>query len=107
MKEKMIECIKYFPLNKGNCLGFATIYVPKWDLQIFNLSLHQKDGKRWVNFPSRSTTTPEGKTEYYPYFRFKDPSNYQKFCEEVKMAIEVKAAADNKTEEIDDSECPF
>lgn len=106
----MIECIKYFPINKKTCLGIANIYVEKWDLEMYGITLHQKDGKRWVSFPSKEYEK-DGEKKYAPYYRFRDKETYYKFCKAVKEAIEKDAQNHtlkiNSGDMIDDSECPF
>jgi len=94
----MIECVKYTPVNKNTCLGMATIYVQKWDMEIYGISLHQKDGKRWINFPSRMYEK-DGQKKYLSYFRFRNADNYKKFCEAVKEAIEKHAATQDQYSE--------
>jgi hypothetical protein len=86
----MIECIKYTPVNKSTCLGFATIFIEKWGVEIYGIALHQKDGKKWVNFPAK-VYEKEGVTKYLPYFRFPIKEHYIAFCEAVKKAIEKHA----------------
>ena len=88
----MLECVRYSPVNKSTCLGVATILVPKWGVEISGISLHQKDGKRWVNLPARIVDDGIEK-KYYQYIRFLDRDHKDKFCEMVKQAIDVHAMA--------------
>lgn len=102
----MIKCIKYRPINKGNCLGSVDIEVGKWKLQMFNLTLHQKDGRRWINPPSRKYEDKEtGETKYAWCWKFPDPNDYKVFCEKVKEAVDehAKETANPQAEE----EVPF
>lgn len=88
----MIKCIKYSPINKKTCLGVATIFVEKWGIEIYGITLHQKDGKRWINFPSRKYEDKEtGEMKYLAYFRFPEKDHYIKFCDAVKSAIDEYA----------------
>jgi len=103
----MIECTKYTPINKGTCLGSLSVYVDKWGLDIYGITLHQKNGKRWINFPSRMYEK-DGEKKYVPYFRFKDAQVYEKFCEEVKKAVDKKATLDRANDiEFSVTEIPF
>jgi len=91
----MIECIDYRPINKNTLLGYATINVPKWgDLELYDIAYCQKDGRRWVNFPSKAYVK-DGETKYSTYYRFKERANYDKFCKSIKEAIEKKIGLDN------------
>lgn len=110
--EKMeIECIKYTPINKGALLGFANVYVPKWQIEIYGLTLNQKNGKRWVNFPSKDyidATTNEKK--YAPHLRFKERPLMDAFGNFVIKAVD-KYCMENNTQAAqvteDQFELPF
>jgi len=89
----------------------ATIFIPKWGVEISGIWLHQKDGKRWVNLPARMVEE-EGNKKYYPYIKFRDRENKDKFCELIKDAIDVHAVKLSIEErapeqEINDDEIPF
>lgn len=91
----MVECIKYTPINKKSCLGIANIFVEKWGIEINSITLHQKEGRRWINFPSRMYEDKETKEKkYMPYFKFRDKELFVKFSEEVKKAIDKKCEED-------------
>ena len=94
----MIVCLRYKHMGKGSLLGFADIFVEKWGLEIYNLSIFQKDGARWVNFPSREYTDAEGKKKFASYLRLNDKEKYDAFCEATKTAID-KWCKENATEE--------
>jgi len=97
-----IECFRYTPINKSSCLGIANIYISDWDLEIYGLTLHQKDGKKWVNFPTRSYEK-DGIKKYATYFRFKETEHYTNFCTKAKEAIEKFI----NEHPLDDEEIPF
>jgi hypothetical protein len=84
-----IKCIKYKPYHKGHLLGFADIFVPKWGVEIYGLTLYEKDGRKWVNFPSRSYEK-DGEKKNAPYFRFPESEHYTLFCSQVREAIGEK-----------------
>ena len=86
----MIECIKWKSVSKGSLQGFADIYIPKWGIEIYGLSLHMKDGKRWINFPSKDVKGEDGTTKYFPHLRFKDKMHMEEFSKRCKEAIEKK-----------------
>lgn len=88
-----IECLHYRPHSTGNLLGFATIFVTKWGLEISGCSLHQKNGARWVNLPSREYTDDSGEKKYAPILRFKEKAHYDAFVVAAKQAIEAYAKA--------------
>ena len=71
---------------------------------MYSLSLHEKEGKKWVNFPSKSYEK-DGKKEWLPYFRFENAEHGKLFTEQVKEAINKKIQQ-NEGEE-DESDCSF
>ena len=91
----MLECISYTQLNKGHCLGIATIGVDKWGVDISGITLYQKDGSRWVNLPSKPYEK-DGVTKYANYIRFKNVEHYKQFCDDAKKAIDVYIEKDIK-----------
>lgn len=102
----MIECIRYTPINKSTCLGVATVFVPKWGVEISGIALHQKNGKRWINLPARIVEEGNEK-KYYSYIRFPVKDHKDKFSEMVKQAIDTHAAAMDAMPKKDDDEIPF
>ena len=107
----MFECVRYSPINKSSCLGVATVFIPKWNVELSGVSLHQKEGKRWVNLPAR-VVEENGEKKYYPYVKFRERENKDKFCEKIKDAIDVyilkqETAEIEKMPEINDDEIPF
>ena len=110
----MIECITYRPYGKdtGMLQGFANFYVSKWDVEISGCAVFMKDGKRWINFPSKEYTNAEGKKCYSPYIKFRERSRMDAFANEAKKSIDEycknnQPDEEPKKAEFDDSECPF
>lgn len=87
-----IECLKYQSVNKGLLVGFADFYIPKTGIEIFGCQLFQKDGKRWINMPSREYTNAEGEKKYMPYIRFRENAHKDLFTELALKAIDKKCA---------------
>lgn len=104
-----IECIRYTPVNKGSLVGYADLYVVKWDFEIFGCQLYQKDGKRWVNFPSKEYQDKQtGEKKYSFVNRFRNKNNFEAFTKSAKEAIEKKAAEGQTYQApIEDNEVPF
>ena len=83
----MIECIKFTSCVQGTLQGFADIIVPKWGIEIKNISLHMKNGARWINLPCKESTS-NGKKIYTPILKFIVHSHQEAFGEQVKSAID-------------------
>lgn len=83
-------------------MGAASIFVPKWGIEIHGITLHQKDGKRWINFPSRQYEK-DGEKKYMPYFRFPNKDHYSLFCDAVKKAIERHAEKESLDKDLEET----
>ena len=83
-----MKIIRYKPIQKGCVLGSFDLMIEKWgDFIIRDLTLFQKNGQRWITFPSRQYEKEE-KTNYYSYNLFKDPKTFNLFQEEVKKSLD-------------------
>jgi len=84
-----IVCTGFKRIDKGLLVGFASVFVPKWGLEIFGISLFEKNGKKWISMPSREYEDKnEGKKKYFPHIKFREKSHAELFEEKVKAAIE-------------------
>jgi len=83
----MIECIKFKAYEKGVLLGFADFRLPKMGIEIYGCSVHQKDGRKWVNLPSKEYQSETGEKKYSSYVRFIDADHYKKFIGEALDAL--------------------
>lgn len=105
-----IECIRFKEYKKGSLLGFADVYIKKWDLELYGLSLFEKEGKKSISFPSREYEK-EGEKKKSSYYRMRDANNFKLFCEKIQEAIEKKIFEDlsqgEKPDGTDDSSFYF
>ena len=69
-------------------MGFADFFVPKMGLHIRDCSLHQKDGRKWISFPSKKYVNDDGEEKYRAYLRFEERSIEDQFRKEAIEAIE-------------------
>jgi hypothetical protein len=74
-----IEIIKWTPKDSGCLEGFVDIYVKRWDLEIFGVTVFKKGGERWISFPSKVYES-EGEKKYWPYLRFRDKNVNKEFA---------------------------
>lgn len=65
----MIKIIRYFPVNKGAIEGNISIEIIEWNLTINDITIFNKDGRRWISFPSRQYEV-ENVKKYAPYIVF-------------------------------------
>lgn len=87
----MIECLRFKPINKGILLGYADLFVSEFGLEFYNCSLFEKNGQRWVAFPSKETEPDaDGKRKFFPYIRFKNKDCSDAFSRAAIQAIAKK-----------------
>lgn len=61
--------------------------IPKWgNFWIRGLKLFEKDGSRWIAFPSENVEQ-EGKKSYYSWAGFESKETFEAFRKEVMKAL--------------------
>jgi len=81
--------------------------------EIYGCTLYMKDGKRWVNLPSREyKDSATGESKYVSVVRFRNKKQHDTFSEAAKAAIDewCKKKAqeqDNNSMSSDLEEVPF
>jgi hypothetical protein len=56
-------------IGKGTLIGAFDLEMPS-GLKVNGVMLLEKNGKRWVNFPSKEWTTGSGEKKYSPLIEF-------------------------------------
>jgi hypothetical protein len=90
-----VEIENFKPLRSNTLYGFCDIAIPEMRLLIHDLSVHQKDGKRWASLPAKPLITREGvvrrddhgKTAYVPILEFTDRPTRDAFSDRVISAL--------------------
>lgn len=87
----MITCLSFKKFEKGALLGFADIEleINKVKIQVSGCTLCQKDGQKWLNFPSTEYTNKEGERKYKPIVKIPEKKYYDAFVEGAKKAIDI------------------
>src|SRR5215218_6700463 len=73
-----ISVLDWKPLERNTLRGFATIMVKELQLAIRDCAVHERDGKRWVQLPSKpqiertgnTIKNEAGKVQYVPILEF-------------------------------------
>jgi len=102
----MIECTKFKSFQKGTLQGFADFYIPKWGIDLPGCTLNMKNGKRWVNLPTREYLD-NGEKKFAPLFKFRNKKHWEAFIEECKTAIEVYCTNNQPQVNYNKEEAPF
>jgi hypothetical protein len=99
MSEKLTLEVEAFTPRRSNTLfGFATVYIPALQLRIFDLSVHEKNGKRWCGLPAKpwvdrdgiAKRGDDGKIIYAPVLEFADQATRHAFSDRVIAALLIK-----------------
>jgi hypothetical protein len=108
-----IICEKYRSMQKGALCGFADLYFPEVGFGIRGYKLFQKDGRRWVNPPSKEYTNTEGEKAYQQYQFYKEKEDNDAFTRLALDAISEYCTSQSQTETVDyqapykDEDVPF
>lgn len=70
------------PMRKGTLLGFFDLQMPS-GLIVRGAMLFEKNGKRWVSFPSKEWTKQDGTKGYSPLLEFADRDVADRFQAQV------------------------
>lgn len=89
----MIEIIRCSEINKGSVICSFAIRLPKMkNFCIHNMTLFQKDLKRWITFPSNKIEK-DGKTKYLPHCGFECHPLNEEFKKEILIALDSYMAS--------------
>ena len=90
-----IEVESFKALRSNTLVGFCDIIIPEIRLRIFDVSVHEKNGKRWVGLPSKPWVGRDGevkrgdngKVVYMPTAEFTDAATRTAFSDKVIAAL--------------------
>ena len=91
-----IEVLEWRAVPRNTLLGFAKIRVPEWRMTFDGVAVHEKDGRRWAQLPSRPVLDgdrelvkeSDGKIKYAPVMEFDDREISNRFSAAVCKAVE-------------------
>jgi hypothetical protein len=89
-----VEADNWRPLAKNTLQGFFDLTVCGLGLHIKSLSLHSKNGKRWVSFPARAYTDKEGNQQWQSILEIPDYKAYQAFQDAALKAVDKLRGGD-------------
>jgi hypothetical protein len=78
--------------EKNTLRGFFTATLPS-GLELHNLTLHEKNGSRWIAFPARGWKDSEGKTQFARFITFRDRDTADRFRDTMLEALDRYLAA--------------
>lgn len=97
----MIECIKFKKYIKGTLLGFADLKDPEKGFILQGCTVHQKEGQRWVNLPSKEYTDENGEKRHFYIFRFIENQDFNEFKSQALKAVDKCVLSDIQNAEFE------
>ena len=91
-----VECVEFKTLEKNTLRGFAEIRNPDMRMRIKDVTVHEKDGRRWAALPGKPqinkerqlVTDASGKVQYTPVLCFESRAVSDAFSEAVLKAVD-------------------
>ena len=96
MTKRSLRCIDWRPCERGTLRGFADLFLPSLHLEIRDIAIHEKNGKRWAQLPARPqlgrnrelVRDPSGKVQYATILKFSDRPTADAFSRAAVTAIQ-------------------
>jgi hypothetical protein len=91
-----VEVTEFKPHRSNTLFGFCTIVIPALHLRIVDLTVHEKNDKRWVSLPSKPQLDRDGNTRrdertgkplYSPVLEFLDRPTRDAFSARVVESL--------------------
>ncbi len=73
---------------KNTLIGFGTFRMTNIALEILDCPVHEKNGERWLQMPSRPYTDKEGETKYAYIIKFYEKERWHQFQESALSALD-------------------
>jgi len=60
MSKLSLSCSEFKPFKRNTLMGFAVIKIDAMKLTIKDVAVHEKNGKRWAQLPSKPMVSRDG-----------------------------------------------
>lgn len=84
-----IEIISFRAHSKNTLEGFATVRMTQIGLEIRDITVHSKDGKRWLGLPAKPYKKPDGSDGWSYIIDFYDRETADKFRDATLKALDA------------------
>jgi len=104
-----IEIKSFRKYEKNTLKGFLTVLLQPSGIEIRDLTLHSKNGKRWLNMPSKPYES-DGETKYQYIVFFPDKDRAKKFQEAALNALDKYRPPEpdpEPPEDLEEDDLPF
>jgi hypothetical protein len=73
-----LEILEFKPFVKNTLMGFLTVRLPSgWEFK--DLTIHEKNGNRWIGMPAKSFKKEDGSTGWVPLIKMADKAKWEAF----------------------------
>ena len=94
-----IEITSFTPYRENTTLqGFLSVLLTETGLEIRDIALHQKSGKRWLQLPAKPYKKPDGSKGWSYILNFHKKEHFNKFQEVTLKALDTLQRQDKGNE---------
>jgi DNA-binding cell septation regulator SpoVG len=86
-RDREITVADWKPLTKNTLRGFFTATLPS-GMVIHNLTVHEKNGSRWIGLPAREWTDAGGTKNFAKLIEFTDRRTADRFRDALLLALD-------------------
>lgn len=83
-----MRVLKFQPHEKNTLRGFLEVEMPS-GMCVRDLTLHKKNGKRWIGYPSKPFTKEDGSQGWVNQIWFEDKEIHSKFQAQILAAFDT------------------
>jgi hypothetical protein len=95
MSKLSVRILSFKPLRSNTLVGFVDLVIPDLHLEIYEATVHQSGGRRWVGLPAKAQIDRDGRVRrdergkvlYSAVLRFNDNLTRDAFSERVVEAL--------------------
>ena len=91
-----IKIISFDPYSGKTMIGFLAVRLPDVGLEIRDIALHKKNGKRWLQLPVKPYKKKDGGKGWSYILNFHKKEQYNKFQEATLKALDAFQRQDRR-----------
>jgi hypothetical protein len=82
-----VEIVNFRAYHKNTLRGFTTLLMPTLGLEIRDVTIHEKNGSKWLGLPAKPFEKQDGTTSWIPIVRFTKREIWERFQREALLAL--------------------
>jgi DNA-binding cell septation regulator SpoVG len=86
--DQVIRVVDFRAFDKNSLRGFIIVALPD-GMIVHGITLHEKNGSRWVGLPSKKFAGKDGTEGYTPIVEFRDRAALDRFRDAVLDGLDV------------------